>query len=203
MHEEDVRRRVPSLPGVTRMVEDASDPVHLVLGGRVVVDPALQRLRQRRARRWRRIVRGGIGPAEQATHRIAVDVVALVPQGDVHVPRVTTHDDVRRPGVDRHSVEGRVRLDESTVPLSLQPSYDLVDRRDLVVDPRRQAGQRGREVRVLEDEQRADHLHPGGAALGPGGDHDVTVAEGELLPPRTVLVVGPVANRVRAHRLRP
>ena len=53
---------------------------------------------------------------------------------------------------------------------------------------------------VPEDQQRADHLHPGRAALGPGADHDVAVAEREAGPAGAVLVVGSVTVNWRGHR---
>src|SRR5262249_59782562 len=67
--------------------------------------------------------------------------------------------------------------------------------RDQVVQPRRQAPERGRELRLAENQQRADHLRPCGPGLGWGADHDVAVAEREAEPPRAVAALLLIAAR--------
>src|SRR5580704_9010618 len=51
----------------------------------------------------------------------------------------------------------------------------------------------------LEDQQRADHLHPGRAGLGPRADHDVAVTVREAEPPGAVLIRGLIAERRAGH----
>ena len=69
-----------------------------------------------------------------------------------------------------------------------QVRRQLVPREDEPVDPRREPRQGRRQIRGLEDEQRADHLHPRGAALRPGADHDVAGSVREVEPAGAVLV---------------
>ena len=83
------------------------------------------------------------------------------------------------PGVERQPVERGVGLDEPPVLLGRRAG-----RRPRRVGSTSQSShgdssrQRRRQVRCLEHEQRADHLHPRGAALGPGADDDVAGRNG-------------------------
>src|SRR5258708_8318365 len=92
-----------------------------------------------------------------------------------------------------------MRLDEATMGLGPEPGDHLLARRDDPVKPRRQRCERRWQLGGLEDEQGADHLHPGRAALGPGADNDIARPEGESFPPRAVLVVRLVPDRLLEH----
>jgi len=76
-----------------------------------------------------------------------------------------------------------VRLDEPPVLLRSQQGKDLFLRPDDQIEPRRIPANRRVELRGLEDEQLADHLHPGRAGLQTAADDDVAIAERETGPP--------------------
>ena len=61
-----------------------------------------------------------------------------------------------------------MRFDESAVSLRPEVVEEISLRQDEPVEPRRQLCKRLWEVRRLEDQQRADHLDPGGPGLGTG-----------------------------------
>ena len=199
VHEQHVGRRTPG-PGVGQVPEQAGQRVQVVPrvlaghpGSRVAVDvghqPVVQRLaRPRRpGRRGRPGQRGDPGP---------VQVVALVVEGHRGVQRVPAGDDVPGPRVERDPVQRGVRLDEPPVPLRGQYGQHLLARRDQVVQPGGQLAERGRQLRGPEDQQGADHLHPGRPGLGPGADHYVAVAELHARPAGAVLLVVDVPVQV-------
>ena len=138
--------------------------------------------------------------AGQLAHALPVQVGALVVERDGHVEGMAGDDDVGRPGIDDHAVEGGVRLEEPPVVLRGQAGEELVLRLDQPVQPRGQLTEGRGQVGRLEDQQGADHLHPRRAALGPGADDDVAGPEGELGPAPAVLVGRPVAERGHGPR---
>src|SRR5262245_31707380 len=73
---------------------------------------------------------------------------------------------VRHALVLRQAVERRVGFDESAVPLRAQQSEHVLAAFHAHVEPWGHFRERTRRSRLLEDQQRADHLRPGGAALG-------------------------------------
>ncbi len=192
--DQDHVRPVPAAPRVAGVVQHADERVHLLLraclGGGPGHEPVVQR-RPVHPRSRRR-------PGERC-QPLPVDVVALVVQRHGQVERVPGDHDIGRARVERDPVERGVRLDDPPVLLGLEPAYDVLDGLDRVVEPRREHRQRRRQVRRPEHQQRADHLHPGRAALRPRADHDVAVAEPEVLPAGAVLVGRDVAKRCRAH----
>ena len=95
--------------------------------------------------------------------------------------------DIGDPGVERNSVQRRMRLDEAPVPLLAKLGVHEVMRHDHVVQPRREVPEWLRQLGRLEDQQCADHLHPGRPALAPGADHDVARPKPKAEPPATVL----------------
>jgi hypothetical protein len=103
--------------------------------------------------------------------------------------------DVRDAGIERQSVQRRMRLDEAPVPLLGQLGVDGIVRLGAVIEPRREVPQRVRQVGILEDEQRADHLQPGRARLAAGADDDVAGTEAKAQPPATVLDRGLVVDQ--------
>src|SRR5262249_42555616 len=62
--------------------------------------------------------------------------------------------------------------------------------------------ERARELRLAEDQQRADHLRPRRSGLGRGADHDVTVPKREAEPPRAVAALLLIAARQLPARTR-
>ena len=64
------------------------------------------------------------------------------------------------------------------------------------VEPGREFADRGM-VFALEDELRDDLLHPGGAGLAVGGNDDVVIAEGEVVPDRRIEMM--VVQLARLH----
>jgi len=101
--------------------------------------------------------------------------------------RVTGDDDVGHAVVERDAVERRVRLDDPPMRLRGQPRTNLVRVDEVPVEPGRQLGEWRRETRRLVDEEQADHLHPGRAALRPRAHDDVTGAVLEAFPPLAAL----------------
>ncbi len=178
------------------MPHHAGQRVQLVVGIDVAVHPRQQPLPQRWSRTGRTV---GLGLAREPAQPFPVDVGRLVVQRDRHVERVPGDDDVGGPGVKRHAVERRVGLDEPAVLLGGEPVVHLRTRRDQPVQPRRELRQRSRQLRGLEHQQRADHLHPRRAALGPCADHDVALPEREAKPSAAVLVGGSVTRRRRRY----
>ena len=194
MHEHDVRLAAPC-PRVGQVPGDPRQVVEILPRVEVHLDPCEQRVVQRRRRRRRAgwCVPGQLGPAG------AIEVELLVVERHCGIERVPRHHDVRDAIVERDAVEGRVRLDESTVGLRVECGDDLVDRAGRPVEPRREVGDRRRQLGRAEHEQRADVLHPRRAVLRARTDDDVAVTELEPVPARTVLVRGRVPVRRGYH----
>ena len=157
------------LPHRGRIVDPVEEGVLLVGEGRAV-------------RRRAELVAGFDRGRQRGEDRVQVDVVEVPVPGQGDVPRVPPDADVGDALPGGQPVEGGVALDEPPVRLGLvegehvraPPQPHLEPRRDLVEGP----GKRRR----LEDEQPADHLRPGGAALRRGADDDVPGTDAELLP---------------------
>ena len=189
----------PARPGVGQVQHDARQGVEL--GPRIHhrADPAQDPFPQRGPGRSR--VEASRLPRELA-HPLAVDVGTVVVERHRHVEGVPGDHDVGGPGVEGDPVERCVGLDHPAVILRVEPRVHLLLRGDEPVQPRGKLRQRRGQVRRLEDQQGADHLHPCRPALGPGADDDVTLAEPETGPPRAVLVRRPVADRHPGHPMR-
>jgi hypothetical protein len=43
------------------------------------------------------------------------------------------------------------------------------------------------QIRILKDQQGADHLHPGGTAFGGRADHDITRTKLKVIPAGTIV----------------
>ena len=112
------------------------------------------------------------GPVEPLQH-LGREARAVVVEGQAGVAPVPRDVDVAHLVVERQAVGGQVRLEEAAVLLGLEPGRHGLDRLgEAPVDPGRELHDRPR-LRVLEDEQVDDPLHPGGAALRVGRDHHV------------------------------
>jgi hypothetical protein len=96
-----------------------------------------------------------------------------------------------------------VGLDESPMVLRGEFGEHALDRLGLHVEPGRQSCQWARQVRILEDQQRALHLHPRRSALCGCGDDDVAVPKLEAVPSPAVHDQASIAPQRLAHvRLR-
>ena len=159
VEEVDVRP-VPGVPERAAVVDERREPDDL--GRRpVALDPPPEPLD--------RVVGGGcgscvhpeLGEVVEADGRGAeLEEAVEVDVGEVVVPR---HGGVARIAADvevgdalvlRQAAEGRVRLDEAAVRLRLEGCPHLVERAGVHVEPRRECGQRRREVGRSEQEQR-------------------------------------------------
>lgn len=123
----------------------------------------------------------------------------LVVQRHERVERMPGRRDIRDPGVGRNLVQRRVRLDEAPVPLPGEVGVYKLRRQGRAVQPGREAPERIRQIRRLEDEQCANHLHPGRPGLGQGAYHDVAGPETEAKPPAAVVAARLTADRGRGH----
>ena len=130
--------------------------------------------------------------------RVADDFVVAAERHE-RVERMPGRDDIGDPGVERNPVERRMRLDEAPVRLLGQLGIHEIKRHDQVIQPRREVPERIRQLGCLEDQQRADHLHPGRPGLAPGADHDVARPEAEAEPPAAVLVRRLIVDRAGGH----
>src|SRR5262249_240928 len=110
------------------------------------------------------------------------------------VARIPSDDDVADLLPDRDAVERSVCLDEAPMRLRGELGADAGDGLVAHVDPRGQLVQRRREVRSVEDQQRAEHLTPRGPALRRRADGDVAGPELEAVPASTVREERPVAH---------
>src|SRR6056297_559734 len=90
-------------------------------------------------------------------------------------------------------------LHESAVGLRPKIFEKIVLRQDEPIEPRRQLRKWPREIRRVENQQRTNHLNPGGSGLGTGADDNVAVAEIEVEPPGAVLVCRQVPDRLVRH----
>ena len=200
VHEHDVRRVAPR-PRVGQVPRDPRQVVEVLPRVEVHLDPREQRLVQRRRRR-----RGGSGgalPGELGPAH-AVEVELLVVERHRGVERMPRDHDVRDASVERDAVEGRVRLDESSVGLRVECGDDLVD----AGGSSSRATARGRRsapaVPASRTQQRADVLHPRRAVLGTRADDDVAVRGTRSRPsarcPRPTTCSGTGSPRRRAYR---
>ncbi len=145
---------------------------------------------------------GGSGPAERRYRRRAVHSVLVVHRHEC-VERIPSRHEIRDPGVGRNLGQRRVCLDEAPVPLRGEMGVYVLPRQGRTVQPWREAPQWIRQIRRLEDEQRANHLHPGRSGFRQGAYHDVAGSETEANPPATVLAAwltaGLTADRGSGH----
>ncbi len=107
--------------------------------------------------------------------------------------------DVGDLGVERNPVQRRMSLDEAPVPLLAKLGVHEVMGHDHVVQPRREVPEWLRQLGRLQDQQRADHLHPGRPALAAGADHDVARPKPKAAPPATVLTRRLIVERDTGH----
>lgn len=147
------------------------------------------------------VVADGDGARPEERPQIRVRHVVVPREGDVS--RIARHAQVRHALVEGDPVEGCVSLDEAPVLLHREIGEDVRVGARQHVDPGRDARERCVEVRRLEDEQCADPLHPGGAALGRRTDHDVVRAELESVPARAVVDEVLVVDPCRAGHVLP
>ncbi len=138
---------------------------------------------------------GSCRPAGWRRCRRGADQAVLVVHRHERVDRIAGRHDVADPVVGGNPGERCVRLDEAPVSLRGQLGVDVLGWHVRSVQPRRQPPQWSRQVRRLENQQRADHLHPGRPGLARGADHNVAGPEAEAQPPAAVL-----AGRLPAHR---
>ena len=124
-----------------------------------------------------------------------IRVVDVVVDRQRNVAGVTPYADVGDRRIVGYPVERRVGLDEPAVRLGLQVREHLRAGPGHHVDPRREPVQRERELRFLQDEQRADHLRPRRPALRRRSDDDVARAKLKAVP-AVAVVDGPL---VAAH----
>ncbi len=129
-----------------------------------------------------------LGLPGELGHAAAIDVVTVVVQGDGHVERVASDDDVGGAGVQRHAVERGMGLDDTAVRLGGQAREDVLLGLDQPVQPGGQPAEAIGQLGPAEHQQETDHLDPGGARLRPGAHHDVAGAEGKVPPAGAVLV---------------
>ncbi len=129
----------------------------------------------------------------------------VVPRdGDIAWVAADAH--IGDPLVSRQAVERRMGLDEPAMALRVEQREDILATLGEHVELRGDLRQRPVKQGGLEDQQRADHLHPGGAALGRCADHDVAGPKHESVPARAVLgkrVIAWSGGTQRAHVLRP
>jgi len=125
--------------------------------------------------------------------------LVLVVQRHESIERMPGRHDIGDPGVGRNPAERRVRLDEAPVPLCVKLGVYALLRRGRAVQPRRKAPERIRQVRRPEDQQCANHLHPGRPGLARGADHDVAGPEAEAEPPAAVLAGRLIADLGTGH----
>jgi hypothetical protein len=205
--EHDHVRVFAVLPERVEMVERAAETAELLLDGGVVVDPRPEAL-DGIVRPGRRAVGHQLGEVIEphggrpcADDGIDVHVLGVVVPRQPDITGVAPDADVGDPLVVGQPVERGVALDEPPVRLPGEGREDVLDGVGLHVDPGRQLGERSGEVRVLEDQERADHLHPGSAGLGRCRDDDVVVAELEPLPASAVPDDRPVSLWCLVHRV--
>ena len=122
--------------------------------------------------------------------RADVHVVDVVVDRQRNVAGVAPDADVGDRRIVGYPVERRVGLDEPAVRLGLQVREHLRAGAGHHVDPRREPVQRERELRFLQDEQRADHLRPRRPALRRRSDDDVAGSKLEAVP-AVAVVHGP------------
>ena len=140
----------------------------------------------------------GIGAlADQA---LEIDVEHVVVHRDADIARIAAHADVDDVVALRETVDRGVRLDEPSVPLRVEVGEDFIELARVHIEPRRDLGERPIEIGRLEDEQPADHLRPGRAALRWCADDDVARSELEPVPARAVEQEVPVALFRRVDR---
>ena len=139
---------------------------------------------------------GSLGPQTQELVDVEVGDMSVHRERDV--AWIPADADVRHPAIERQTIQGRVRLEEPAVALCGEIGEDLRPGPGDHVDPRRDHPQRSREVGILEDEERADHLRPGRAGLRRSRDDDVARSELQALPAGTVPEHPAVADPV--HR---
>ena len=167
-HRGERRRRAGRLVG-----DEGPEPLDRVLGR----DAALRQLGEV-------LVADGRGAQLQEAREVHVGGVMLERDGDV--ARIAADHEIRGVGVQRKAVEGRVRLDEAAMRLGGERRRHLGERAGAHVEPRRDLVERRRERGPVEDQERAQHLHPRGAALRRGADHDVARTEREPVPAAAV-----------------
>ena len=112
---------------------------------------------------------------------LPVDVLEVAVHRHCDVEWVSADDDVAGVEVEGDAVERCVGLEHSTMPLRCKTCVDNALGFDVPVDPWRHPGKGCREWSAV-DEQEADHLHPGGAALRTGAHDDVVRAVLEVDP---------------------
>src|SRR5690242_1859589 len=91
--------------------------------------------------------------------------------------------------------------------LSFEASQNAVARSGQPIEPGRYHRQRCRETWSLKDQESANHLDPGCAALRPGADHNIARPKREIDPTTAVLVGGDIpygnfGQRVRVTEVR-
>ena len=138
--------------------------------------------------------------SRELTQALAVDVVTLMVERYRHVERVPTCHEVGGARVFGYSVERCVRLDEPPVTLFGELGVDVFAWRDQPVEPGRQIGEPGWEIRALEDQEGAYHLDPRRPALRSRADDDVAFPERKPDPATAVLVRRSVSKRLRRSR---
>ena len=122
------------------------------------------------------------GDTARGEERFDVDVVLEVRPRDGNVAGVSSDADVGDRRFVRQPVERRMGLDEPTMLLGFEVADHGADVTGLHVEARRDEVERSVERRALEDQQRADHLHPGRAGLPGSADDDVARPRREPLP---------------------
>ncbi len=104
----------------------------------------------------------GVGIADGglagAPHRVHVHVRPVVIHREEHVAWISADAEVGRSVVHGETIEGCVRLDETTVLLRVEGREQGVEFASLLVEPRRDMAEGERKVRILEDQERAQHL---------------------------------------------
>jgi hypothetical protein len=133
-------------------------------------------------------------------HLVEVHVRPVVVHRDRDVARITTDAEIGDAFVVGQAVQRSVGLDEAPVLLGRELREHVVATRRLLIEPGRHLAQRAVEVRILEHEERAQHLRPGGAALGRRADDDVVVTKLETVPPDVVRHQVPVSHELGHER---
>ena len=143
-------------------------------------------------------------------HDVHVHVRPVVVHRQEHVAWISADAEVGHAVVEGETVEGCVRLDETTMLLRVERSRPRCRACGVCWSSQGEiSAERSVEVRILEDQQRAQHLRPRRTALRRRADDDVAVTKLEPVPPRAVeherAVVHPIRHRTsdcacgRAH----